>query len=243
MRALSQADCLALWESGQALHPLDQGLLAVHAAFPELRGESAADWPLGRRNRALAQLRCACFGPQLRGWTACQQCGEKLEFSVDGEAMASSETPDAQRRVELDGLSFRLPTSRDLARIAGEHDASRAAMSLIEQCMLANASASGGEGSSPSLSWSETQLEEIGERMAEADPLAEILLHFDCPACGQSFDQALDLAAFLWSELEGRAKRLMLDVHMLASAYGWSEPEILALGPARREFYLEMVRS
>jgi hypothetical protein len=35
----------------------------------------------------------------------------------------------------------------------------------------------------------------------------------------------------------------MLDVHTLASAYGWSESEILSLNPARREFYLEMVRA
>jgi hypothetical protein len=52
----------------------------VHAAFPESRRESIADWPLGRRNRALAELRCATFGRWLRGWTACEQCGEKLEL-------------------------------------------------------------------------------------------------------------------------------------------------------------------
>ena len=65
--------------------------------------------------------------------------------------------------------------------------------------------------------------------MALADPLAEIMLHFDCPACGTSFDESLDLAAFLWAEIEGQAKRLCCEVHTLASAYGWSETEILSL--------------
>jgi hypothetical protein len=53
MRALTHADFLSLWEKGRGLHPLDQGLLAIHAAFPEAR-ETVADWPLGQRNRATA---------------------------------------------------------------------------------------------------------------------------------------------------------------------------------------------
>lgn len=240
MRALSQADCLTLWERGLALHPLDQGLLAIRVAFPEYAGESSADWPLGRRNRALAQLRCACFGPRLRGWTACEQCGEKLEFDVDGEAIADGVIADVQTRIEWQGSSFRLPTSRDLARLASEEDGARAATSLLRQCLL---TAAGEQSTLERSGWSEAQLEEIGERMADADPLAEILLHFDCPVCNASFDQALELAGFLWSELEGRAKLLMRDVHVLASAYGWSEGEILTLSPARRNFYLDMVRA
>jgi hypothetical protein len=74
MLALTQADFLALWESGRALHPLDQGLLAIDAAISEAQHDSAADWPIGRRNRVLAEMRLACFGPALRGWTSCGQC-------------------------------------------------------------------------------------------------------------------------------------------------------------------------
>jgi hypothetical protein len=91
--------------------------------------------------------------------------------------------------------------------------------------------------------WSEEEIEAVGERMAAADPLAEILLRFDCPSCGASFDESLDLTSFLWAEMEGRAKRMLLEVHTLASAYGWSEAEILSLSPARREVYLEMARA
>lgn len=240
MRALSQADCLALWESGQTLHPLDRGLLAVHAAFPESHGESVADWPLGRRNRALAELRCACFGRWIRGWTACEQCSDKLEFEVDGNALAESAAPSAPAPLEVQGRKFRLPTSRDLAKIAGIHDSSLAALQLADQCLIQCVLA---DNPPASLNWSEEELDHIGETMSAADPLAEITLHFDCPACGHSFDQSLDLIGFFWSEMEGRAKRLMLDVHTLASAYNWSESEILALSPARRDFYLEMVRA
>jgi hypothetical protein len=243
MRALSHADCLALWERGQALHPLDQGLLAIHAAFPESRREAVADWPLGLRNRALAELRCTCFGQWLRGWTACEQCGEKLEFEVDGNALAASNDVSSDQRIEVQGIVFRLPTSRDLARIAGEHDASLAASRLVEQCMIQSPAQDSAKGDITPKEWTEEELDAIGECMAQADPMAEILLHFDCPVCGHAFDLCLDLAAFLWSELEGRAKRLLRDVHTLALAYGWAEAEILSLSPVRRDFYLAMVRA
>ena len=85
-------------------------------------------------------------------------------------------------------------------------------------------------------------LDAVGEQLALADPLAEIIIHFDCPVCGVSFDESLDLSAFLWAELEGQAKRLLYDVHTLAAAYSWSEAEILSLSATRREFYLGMVR-
>ncbi len=138
MRVLSQADCLALWESGQALHPLDRGLLAVHAAFPETRGEDVADWPLGRRNGALAQLRSVSFGSAIRGWTACEDCGDKLEFELDGNTLAERYSPASDGSVRVDGKVFRLPTSRDLAFISGEHDPRHAAMRLMERCMLSS---------------------------------------------------------------------------------------------------------
>jgi len=236
MQSLSQADCLALWESGRALHPLDQGLLAVHTAFPDSRRELVADWPLGRRNRALAELYCTSFGRWLRGWTACEQCAEKLEFQVDGHVLIASGAERVLQAIEYEGSDFRLPTSRDLAGIAGESDASAAALRLLRQCLVETLEVS-------SDVWSEEDLEAIGERMAEADPLAEIRLHFDCPICGCTFDESLDLASFLWEEMEARARRLLLDVHELATAYGWSEQEILSLSAARRNAYLEMVRA
>lgn len=233
MRALTQVDFLVLWESGRTLHPIDQGLLAVQTAFPGSRTEGVADWPLGRRNCALAELHCACFGPALSGWTTCRACGEKLEFKVDGRALVETGAAAAVERVAVGERVLRLPTSRDLARIAGEGDAGDAARSLLGLCVV--------EGDA--AEWSDEEMEAAGEELAAADPLAEIRLDFHCPVCGEAFEENLDLAVFLWSELEGRAKRLLLDVHTLARAYGWSEAEVLALSPVRRRFYLEMVEA
>jgi hypothetical protein len=212
------------------LHPIDQGLLAVKTAFPETRDESVADWPLGRRNRALAELHCACFGPRLSGWTTCGECGEKLEFNLDGRALIETGAAPTAKAVAMGERMFRLPTSRDLARIADSADPAR---SLLNLCQVAGVAAA----------WNEEEIEAVGERLAAADPLAEVRLDFKCPVCGAAFEESLDMASFLWSELEGRARRLLLDVHLLARAYGWSEAEVLALSSVRRKFYLEMVQA
>ena len=105
-------------------------------------------------------------------------------------------------------------------------DAVSATPQLLELCLV--------EGDL--AEWGENEIEAIGEQLAAADPLAEILLDFECPVCGDSFQEALDLSAFFWTELEGRSKRLLLDVHTLASAYGWSEAQVLELEPSEAQF-------
>jgi hypothetical protein len=239
MRAVTQSDLLGLWESGKALHPLDWGLLAVNTMFPETQPDSVADWPIGRRNRALVEMQLAYFGPALRGWTSCRRCADKLEFALDGLALAESPQPNQGEPIRVNGRTFRLPTSRDLARIAAEDDPGKAAVALVEMCRIDGEPVE--RSFATQLDWTEEDLEAIGDKMALADPLGEIILHFDCPQCGESFDDSLDLPTFLRAEIEGRAKRLLREVHTLASAYGWGEAEILSLNPARRQCYLEMV--
>lgn len=240
MQALSQSDMLSLWDRAQRLHPIDWGLLAIHTACPEVRDERIEDWPIGRRNRALLELRRATFGTGLKGWTACQRCTDKLEFELDASALADTPAADSDTTIAALGHQFRLPSSRDLAELADEGDAHRAAARLIERCRLRQKALPDG-ALVEATAWSDEDIEVIGGEMSRADPLAEIVLHFDCPACGESFEDNLDLSAFLWTEIEARAKRLLLDVHTLALAYGWSEDTILGLPPARRAFYLEMV--
>ncbi len=81
--------------------------------------------------------------------------------------------------------------------------------------------------------------------MAQADPLAETRLALECPSCAHAWEESFDIAGFLWEEIEARARRIVFDVHALASAYGWTEAQILALSAVsrRRALYLEMARA
>jgi hypothetical protein len=235
MKPLSNRDFLQLWEQGSSMHPLDRALLALGLALPDAPPGMPADWPLGRRNRALVELRCACFGSRLQAWTACTRCAEKMEFELDGEALAQSanDADYGDGAVVVDGQTFRLPTSRDVALAAQESDSDVAARRLAELCRIA------GEDSA---ACQVTDLEEVGRQMSLADPMAEILIALACPACGNDNSSHLDIAGFLWTEIEARAKRLMLEVHALASAYGWTEETILSLSDLRRAAYLQLVR-
>ncbi|MGB8022379.1 MAG: hypothetical protein WCF04_14200, partial [Candidatus Nanopelagicales bacterium] len=84
-------------------------------------------------------------------------------------------------------------------------------------------------------------VDEIGRRVSEADPLAEVRLAATCPACCGSWEATLDPAAFVWAELRDWGRRVLWEVHVLAAAYGWPEHEILSLSPQRRQAYIGLV--
>jgi predicted RNA-binding Zn-ribbon protein involved in translation (DUF1610 family) len=244
MMTLSNSDFLSLWERGQQLHPIDRALLAIRVSLTREEKEelssSIADWPLGRKNQALAQLRTLYFGPLLQGWTVCPECGEQLEFKLDCRSLESTLQADRNQQVAFQGKTFRLPTSRDLARIAGETDSNEAARHLLQACEVrAELSAS----SHQEALWSVEDVDEIAAKMADADPLAEISVGFDCPLCHHTSEETLDLSDFLWSEIESRARRLLSEVHVLAITYGWEESAILSMSAMRRNTYLRMVQS
>jgi hypothetical protein len=235
MRALSNSELLRVWEQGCGMHPLDQGLLALEAALPELSRATLAEWPLGRRNVALAELRSCCFGRNLRGWISCPACKERLEFELDGTLLAGETGAGTQTESTItvrDG-TFRLLNSRDLASIAGESDPQRAMALLLDRCCLARQDDS---------AWAAADLEDIGEQLAQADPMAEARVGLRCSSCDYEWEETIDPATFVWADIEARARRVLIDVATLASAYGWSEEHILALSDVRRAAYLEMVR-
>jgi hypothetical protein len=234
MQAISGPNLLDLWERGVALHSLDRGLLALSVALPAEPPESFADWPLGRRNQALVELHCSCFGPRFEAWTSCAACGEKMEFELDGRALSEHIIEGlTQGMVRVKGRQFRVPTSRDLASLAREADDDRAAALLIDRCRVKD---------DDSAALSDDDLQEIEAAMELADPGAELRVALRCPACSDEWNETLDVVNFIWAEVEARARRLLWEVHALASAYGWSQSQILALSEARRALYLEMVR-
>jgi hypothetical protein len=233
MRAFSTSEVLDLWDRGVRLHSLDRSLLALSTVCPS-QSEDCADWSLGRRNRALFELHASGFGPHLRGWSACPHCGEKVEFDIDGALLTTTTPADSFRDgVMIRGERYRLPTSRDLAGVLSG-DLETVAVRLLERCRIGDGSVS---------EWNEVALRDAEEILAAADPLAETQLALDCPSCARQWNDILDIGSFVWAEIESSARRLLLEVHTLASAYGWSEGETLSLSAARRASYMRMVQA
>jgi hypothetical protein len=161
-----------------------------------------------------------------------------MEFAVDSrDLMAQAKDPELEPTVVFRSESFRLPTSRDLAfALADAVNPQTTAVRLLESCRLT-------PRESAAASWTVEDMDEIGELMAAADPAAEIRIALRCPSCGHEHDQALDIATFLWAEIAALAKRLLREVHALASAYGWTEEQVLSMSAARRSLYMEMVHA
>ena len=226
MLPLSSSRLLALWERGVARHPLDRALLLFAQAAPDVPTEQLADRPLGECNAALMQLRWRSFGARMPLWVDCLSCGERMEFELMPDQLPPMLPPPDS--VEVAGQHFRCPTSRDLARVAGMTDLQAASHELLLGC-------SGGAGLAA------IEREQVEAAIEDADPWADLSLAFECPVCGQNGQAALDVAGYLWEEVEVSARQLLNEIHLLAQAYGWSESEILALSAARRGAYLARV--
>ena len=214
---------LHTWESAQALPPAARLLVL---AAPE-----AADLPMGAAVALLLRRHRVLFGPALLGIAECPECGTRLHVACDVDTLLRAPVPEqGVHAIETGGaeLRFRLPTLTDLEAVEAEPDEAQAARLLLARCLI-------DEAADASLH------DRIAERMAELDPLADAELALQCDSCGARFTRALDLGAFLWREIEARVMRLFGQVHALASAYGWREADILAMSPARRQVYLDLV--
>jgi hypothetical protein len=210
-------------------------VLLLAAAHPDKPWDSLADVPVGERDAKILDLRSASFGRVARAVLNCPNCSERLEFTFDSRTflLADSSYP-VSPTVEVDGWKFRIPSSRDVARIAHEHDVDRGARALLKLCWVSN----GVEGQPE---WSDELLETVEARMGELDPQGDLNLDFNCEQCGHGWQTEFDITGFFWDEIEVCAKRLLEEVHVLAGAYGWSEHEVLALSDVRRSAYIDMV--
>ena len=227
MHALSATELLSVWESGSSQIPLQRALTILAAACPELSLDSLALLSIGQRDARLLQLREAMFGAELTGITDCPECGEKVELRFNcSDVSAESEIESAaELALESNGrqVRFRLPTSADLLAVNSSEE-------LLERCVLNRGNHLTKDAFLPA----------IAEKMSTVEPMADIRLALNCPNCAHQWEAAFDIVAFLWREISAAARRLLHEVHALASAYGWTEPEILALNPARRRAYLEL---
>ncbi|HKE00072.1 MAG TPA: hypothetical protein VKE69_03620 [Planctomycetota bacterium] len=233
-RRVDDARLLDAWERARSLaRPWRE--LALLAGTSGEPADRLARLPIGERDRRILALRELVFGARLDSETTCPACGARLEIELDASTLRvpSRDEADSGARVLAEDwdVSFRLPDSGDLAGCGG------AASVLLERCVV-EATRDGVAVAPRSLPPAVREL--VVSRIAELDPQADVTIDLDCSECAHRWSAAFDPSAYLLSELEGWAERLLEEVDRLARAYGWSEAEILALGPYRRRRYLEL---
>jgi len=242
MHPLSAAQLLDAWEHGLSEPAGRRSIPVLAAAYPDHSPDVLAELSIGERDRRLLTLRQWTFGSQLASVANCSACGEGLEWTVDAADLhveiPLERSTDLIAEVERYCVSFRLPNTIDLDCIRGCKDAVSARLLLLERCI--SSARLGSEEVSPDV-LPVAVTNEVVRRMAEADPQGDIAVELSCPSCGQHWQALFDIESFFWSEISAWAKRILSEIHVLASAYGWSETQILGLSPTRRQVYLNLV--
>lgn len=234
MSGVTELALLAAWEAASGRTVVDRAVTLAAAASGR-PAEEIADLPLGDCDLLLLWLREQCFGPRLDGLAECPRCDAELDVAIDAEELRadtvgrdSAGQADRGRTVEVAATSVRLRplTSRDVRESGGDRDR------LLARIVPGGAA----EPSREVLAAAEASLDLM-------DPQAAMALDLDCPECGATWQAPVDITEFVWGEVDRFARRLLADVHTLASAYGWTEADVLTVSSARRRFYLEACAS
>ncbi len=236
---------LALAEGAAASSgPSAQVTAALAAALAQVGGEPASPEVVAGLTVADRQF----LARQLAAWlgqdgvwftAACRACGADFDFHVQQSALPVKEAgegaPFATVDTSLGPCRLRLPTGADQEAIAHLEDEEEALRALVSRCLLAL-----GDGAPPedaALDLGDDDLARIEEALETAAPEVALRAQAECPECAAPNRIWLDP----YLSLREHGGNLFQEIHVLASAYHWSEADILRLPRSRRQIYLRLV--
>ncbi len=233
---------LALWERGTN-GPPGMRALDVLAVY----GHDPVGLPAGSRDAALLVLHEECFGPLLEAVTDCPACGQSLDVSVAAGELGSTVREHADgggsHEVTVEGyvVRFHAPTAGELADVAvlPAGTPPDTAVDMLRGRTIETATLDGRPVATDDLP--DDVRVAVEQAMEASDRGAETTLRVECPGCGNGWSEVLDPVEFVWAQVDLVARRVADEVQALASAYGWSEHDILAMTPVRRRLYLQVV--
>ncbi|HEX8534887.1 MAG TPA: hypothetical protein VF662_12020 [Allosphingosinicella sp.] len=242
MASLAAADVVGIWEAGSNRPAWNKALVALAPSFPEADPAELAALSIGERNARLLALRQEVIGPVIQAVVTCPKCGEPLEFEQRIDELLDGYSSPAEREFDIAagdyGARCRLLDSQDLAQAAKCGGEAPARDKLAERAIL-EAAYCGAPAAAAELP--AEVVRRIADELADRDRLAELAIPLACAACEHVWPATLDITAFLWAELERKAKQILADVVAIAQAYGWREADILAMSPSRRQYYLDSI--
>jgi hypothetical protein len=245
MPGLYASQVVQVWETAEGRDSIERGLVLLAAAHPDMTREQLSALTIGARDELLFHLRQDLFGGVLNAFAECPDCFERLEYSLSAADLLNrgpSHGPDPPAdplEIDADGFSLRLCllNSADLAV------ASRCATPDDARSCLLRRSVTEVSRDGTVIALEEVPqpvIDSVAQALVAADPLADLTILLECPACRHFWEVVFDIGQYLWAEIRAMAQRLLREVHALALAYRWSERDILAMSATRRNFYLEI---
>lgn len=241
MRELDGATELAAATAVAASTTRPEAVTAVLSAMLDtLGGEPATPdvlraLPCGTREWLL-QCAAARLNPALRWFEAlCRHCGKPFDLSIDLSRpvtrVPDNGTPSVTVETSLGARSFTIPTGEHEERLACAGVSADPRRDFACFCGL---SPSAGEDAKQ---FDEHDLQLIDEALESASPDIADEATARCPACLAETTCRVDPLLFAFP----RENDILLEVHLLASAYGWRHDAILKLPSRHRTAYAAMI--
>jgi hypothetical protein len=179
----------------------------------------------------LLDLRRVLNGPRISAELSCPDCGEgvALIFGIDDLPRDADPVTDS-----IAGVALRALRLSDL--LAVEAEGRDRLTALLSRAGDRTADWAAAVLAGPDRDNAVTVLERAVSGL-------DLHLSTNCTDCGAAIVSAFDVQAFVSAELTEAARRLLDDVHRIASVYHWSESDILALPRNRRLAYLSRIDS
>lgn len=220
------AEDILLWDTPSPDRALALALVGRLTSVPEPAALSVHDF-----EALLMHLHGLVFGGMIYADATCP-CRQRIDLSFAARDFVEARRPRHPRHVApakeagwftLAGEegAFRLPTIGDQIAVSAAPDP---VVALAARCLR-------GPRVSP----------RIERAMAALAPALSGELAGTCPYCASRVALYFDVPTFVLSELKVQSALVCEDVHLLAGHYHWSEDHILALPPARRRRYVDLV--
>lgn len=184
---------------------------------------------VSQADRLLAALYGEIYDDRAECRLRCRGCGEGYEFTLLLSEVMAAQDAERPGPADLDGCwtlpddrRVRAPTLADLASAAGPQD-------LLERVVV--------EGDP------QADAQAVTDFLERAAPVLSIDLDAACPHCARSEAVRFDLAQYLAARLAGERPFLIREVHLIASRYGWSQGEIMALSRADRRAFAGLIEA
>ena len=201
---------------------------------------------VSKRTEALLMLTALSSTPLVEIPLRCASaaCREAMEVELSVEELRDLQrAAEEERRLAAaiggERILFRRPTGLDQAawRRTRYPDEASATRAIAESLVVEEFRATFRRLTAHDRAWAEG----LNRVMQDSDPLVDFRMQVTCPFCGAQAGYTVNLVETVIRRLRGIQQHLAATVHRLALRYHWSEAEIFAVAPWRRERYLALL--
>lgn len=219
-----------------AIRLLDR--LLVEESGTEMGPGKAKQLTTADRDRLLAGIYMYTYGTCIESTIHCRNCQEPVEIDFSLEKLIThlySNTGTVKLEKDADGVfklangtRFRLPNGQDECEVI-DLPPDEAEHILLDRCIIDDNS--------------NKSRESAQKIMKQVAPVLDLDLPAKCPGCQTRQKVHFDIQYFLLTTILQEQKHFTMEVHRLASAYGWSLNEILQLSRRLRKAFVGLVES